>query len=390
MPDTHTALPSSRAQRRAAWSTRVQFMTLGIVAGAYGAHVPSVAERYGLDARALAGTMLCTTLGSLTMLVGAGPIIGRFGARQATRFGGLAFSVAIGTLLVMPSVWAVLPCMMLLGAGESLFDVAINAEGTMLEQLGGRAIMSGFHAMFSVGAMLGSAIIALLFRLRVAPTVQLGALALVIASLLLVAARGMLPAHPAEEGAHFAWPRGILLTIGFLILAGMMAEGVMYNWSVLYVRETLAAPAERAALAYVAFSAATAAMRFAGDAVRARIDERTVLIGGATVASVAMLGVLLLSSEYAAFVGFALVGAGLATVVPILYNATTRVPGVSRAAALASASSIGYVGFLLGPPLVGSIAHLASLSVAMGVLVLACGVLVLGAGRIPLARRSMR
>lgn len=384
-----SALPSSPpplgAQRRAAWSTRAQFLNLGLVAGAYGAHVPSLADRYALDARSLAGTMLCTTLGSLTMLFGAGPIIGRIGARRATMLGGTAFCIAIASLLIMPSVWALLPFMMVLGAGESLFDVAINAEGTMLEQLGGRAMMSGFHAMFSVGAMIGSAIVAVLFRLHVAPAQQLGAVGLVLVALQLLAARGMLPAHPAEEGAHFAWPHGVLLTIGLLILAGMMAEGVMYNWSVLYVREMLGAPADRAALAYVAFSAATASMRFAGDAVRARVAERTVLVAGAVLASVAMIAVLLMADERVAFVGFALVGAGLATVVPILYNATTRVPGVSRAAALASASSIGYVGFLLGPPLVGGLAHATSLSVAMGVLVLACGVLVVGAGRVPLA-----
>ncbi|MBY0488726.1 MAG: MFS transporter [Gemmatimonadaceae bacterium] len=381
---------TSDAQRRAAWSTRVQFLNLGLVAGAYGAHVPSIAQVYALDARALAGTMLCATLGSLTMLVAAGRLIGHLGARRASVVGGLAFCVAIAALLRMPSVWALLPVMMLLGAGENLFDIAINAEGTMLEQLGGRAIMSGFHAMFSVGAMIGSAIIALLFRLEAAPVAQLLGLALVLAALLVGASRGMLPAHPADDGAHFAWPRGVLLMIGLLILAGMLAEGVMYNWSVLYVRESLGAPADRAALAYVAFSAATAAMRFAGDAVRSRVAERTVLIAGAVLASVAMIGVLLAANQSAAFVGFALVGAGLATVVPILYNATTRVPGVSRAAALASASSIGYVGFLLGPPLVGSLAHALSLRVAMGVLVVACAVLVLGSGTVPLAPRPAR
>lgn len=377
-------MPSREAQQRAGWSTRVQFLNLGVVAGAYGAHVPSIARTYQLDARALAGIMLCATVGSLTMLVGAGPIIGRLGARQATVVGGLAFSVAIASLLVMPSVWLLLPVMALLGAGESLFDIAVNAEGSMLEQLGGRAVMSGFHAMFSVGAMIGAAMIAAMFRAQLAPATQLVSIGVVLAVLALGASRGMLPAHPAEEGAHFAWPQGVLLTIGLLILAGMMAEGVMYNWSVLYVRESLGAPADRAALAYVAFSAATAAMRFAGDSIRARVAERTVLVAGALLASVAMLVVLLSANASVAFVGFAFVGAGLATVVPILYNATTRIPGVRRAAALASASAIGYVGFLLGPPLVGSIAHVSSLGTALGVLIIACLVLVFGAGRVPL------
>jgi MFS family permease len=126
-------------------------------------------------------------------------------------------------------------------------------------------------------------------------------------------------------------------------------------------------------------------MRFAGDAVRARYAERQIVVAGALLASLAMAIVLLAAQIEVALVGFAVVGVGLATIVPILYNATTRVAGVSRAAALASASSIGYVGFLLGPPVVGSIAHASSLTVALGTLVIACLILVAGSGRVPLA-----
>lgn len=159
----------------------------------------------------------------------------------------------------------------------------------------------------------------------------------------------------------------------------------MYNWSVLYVQQELGALPQRAALAYVAFSGATAAVRFAGDWIRARVAERAVVMGGALLSAVAMTSTLLVQDVTVALMGFAVVGMGLATVVPILYNAATRVPGVSRAAGIASASSIGYVGFMIGPPLVGSIAHAASLSWAMGTLVAACVVLMVGASRLPLA-----
>jgi fucose permease len=174
-----------------------------------------------------------------------------------------------------------------------------------------------------------------------------------------------------------------LLLIGMLICFGMLAEGVMYNWSVLYVQQELHSPQERAALAYVAFAGATAAMRFAGDSVRTRVSERTMLLAGPSVAAVAMLVVLLAAKPWVAMVGFAIVGAGLATVVPILYNAATRVPGVSRAAAIASVSSIGYVGFMLGPPIIGAVAHATTLTIAMGTLIVASMILILGARRVP-------
>ncbi len=195
----------------------------------------------------------------------------------------------------------------------------------------------------------------------------------------------MLASHPVAEvaQAHFTWPKGTLLLIGLLILSGMLAEGVMYNWSVLYVSQELHAPQEKAAMAYVAFAGATAAMRFAGDWVRARVSERTMLVAGPALTAAAMLLVLLVARPWFAMVGFALVGIGLATVVPILYNAATRIPGISRAAAIASVSSIGYLGFMVGPPIVGALAHATSLTFAMATQIIAALVLIAGALRMP-------
>lgn len=159
----------------------------------------------------------------------------------------------------------------------------------------------------------------------------------------------------------------------------------MYNWSVLYVREALGAPPARAALAYVSFSAATAATRFLGDAVRARVAERRILRAGALLAAAAMSLVVWARDPLVALAGFFGVGVGIATLVPILYNAATRVPGVGRAAAIAAVSSVGYVGFLVGPPIVGAVAARAGLSAAMGTLVVACLLLATGSGWVPAA-----
>lgn len=125
-----------------------------------------------------------------------------------------------------------------------------------------------------------------------------------------------------------------------------------------------------------------AAARFGGDALRARHAEAALLRASAGLAAVAMAVVLLVEHPAVALLGYALVGAGLAPVVPILYNAATHVPGVSRAAAIAAVSSIGYAGFLLGPPLIGLIAHAASLRAAMGVIVIAASVLAWQAVRV--------
>jgi MFS family permease len=377
--------PNRAILSRARWATRAQFLNLGFVAGIWGAHIPSLKAHYQLDERTLALALLATSIGSLATLSFAGRLVGRFGARSVSAIAGATFCLGLGLSLLLPGYATLLMAMLVLGAGESVFDVAINAEGTTLETLSGRAVMSGFHGMFSLGAMLGAACAALMLRAAVPDWMQLTGAAACIATSIAISSRGMLAAHPvaATAQAHFTWPRGALLLVGILVCLGMLSEGVMYNWSVLYVSQELRAPREYAALAYVAFAGAMALMRFAGDAVRARISERTMLVAGPALAALAMIVLLLAEQTWVAMIGYAAIGVGLATAVPILYSAATRVPGVSPAAAIASVSSIGYMGFMIGPPIVGSIAHATSLTMAMGAMVVACVVMMLGAVRVP-------
>jgi fucose permease len=216
--------------------------------------------------------------------------------------------------------------------------------------------------------------------------VQLATIGIATAVVVTLAARGMLAAHPAPAGdepqQHFAWPRGMLLVIGLMIFAGMGAEGVMYDWCVLYLQQEVRLRQDVAAMGYAAFAAAMAAARFGGDALRKRYSERNMLRASAGVAAVAMAVVLASGDAVVSILGYALVGAGLAPVVPILFNAATRVPGVSRAAAIAAVSSIGYAGFMIGPPLIGGLAQAVSLTAAMWVVVIACALLALGARKL--------
>jgi len=372
---------------RARRATRLQFMALGVLAGTWGAHIPSVKAHYGLSEATLSVVLLAAAIGTLTSLLFAGRVVGTLGARGATALGAIAMSLALGAVLEYPGLPALLGAMLVFGAASSLFDVAINTEGSALESLGGRAVMSNLHGMFSVGGMTGAALASHLLAIGVAPRLQLFAVCGVVAVGSAFAVRGMLASHGAgDEGgtkAHFAWPKGLLLAIGLLIFAGMTAEGVMYDWSVLYLEQDVGMTQARAALGYAIFSGAMALARFAGDFLRARYAEQVLLRLGAGMAAVAMAIVLVAGDPWVAMVGFAFAGAGLAPVAPILFNAATRVPGVSRAAAIAAVTSIGYSGFMIGPPLIGGLATATSLTVALGVVVVASALLAAGARFVP-------
>lgn len=369
------------AARRA---TRAQFAALGVLGGAWGVHIPSVKTHYGLGEALLSTVLLAAASGAVLSLFIAGRVIGRIGARRATAGAAIVMSAMLALALCWPSLALLLPAMVLFGAAMSLFDVAINTEGTALESMSGRTIMSNLHAMFSVGAMAGAVLTGALLRVGVAPRLQLVAIGVLIAGGVVWASRAMLPSHPAsdEPQAHFVWPHGQLLLIGLLIFAGMSAEGVMYDWCVLYLKQELGLPQHSAAMGYAAFTGSMALARFAGDRLRARHPERSLLQASAVLAAVAMAVVLTSRHPAVAIVGYAVVGAGLAPVVPILYNAATHVPGTSRAAAIAAVSSIGYAGFMIGPPLIGGIAQARSLTAAMFVVVAAAAVLAIGARRV--------
>ncbi len=375
----------SQRMARARLATRIEFLVLGVIVGTWGTHIPSVAARYALSDAALSLVMLTIAVGTVLSLFVAGRIIARTGARNAVALCGIVMGLSLAAVLEYPGLATLLPGMLIFGASMSIFDVAINTEGSELESLDGRRIMSNLHGMFSVGGMLGAGLTFALLNLDVAPRTQLVAVGASFALLAVVASRAMLDAHGKPDGdlAHFAWPKGALLLIGILVFAGMTAEGVMYDWSVLYLKEEIGMPQARAALGYGTFMVSMALARFGGDALRARFSERDVLRCGAAVAAVAMVLVLVSANAWVAFAGFAVVGAGLAPIAPILFNAATRVPGVSRAAAIASVTTIGYSGFIVGPPIIGGIATVSSLTVALFTVVACAALVTWGANWVP-------
>lgn len=388
---TAPAPPPPARLRQARWATRAQFLALGVLAGFWGVHIPSVKAGYALSEATLSMVLLAVALGAVVALLTAGRVIAALGAQRTAQI----TAVLMGTFIALALHWPTLPVlllsMVLMGSAMSLFDVAINTEGSALESVGQRPIMGNLHGSFSIGGMAGAMVAGLLLKGGMPATWQLGLAGGVVAAWVLFSARGMLPTHPvaAEEStvqnASFQWPTGTLLILGLLAFAGMSAEGAMYDWSVLYLQQDVALPQAQAAWGYAAFSGAMAAARFGGDALRTRYPERSLLRAGGALSAIAMALVLVTAHPVVAFIGLGLVGAGLAMVVPILYNAASRVPGQTRANAIATVSAIGYSGFLLGPPVIGGVAQFSSLTWALALVVPLAGLLAWGAKHVPQA-----
>lgn len=372
--------PSSLAA--ATWAIRAQFFVAGALFATWGVHVPTVKAHYGLGEQALALAMLAGGLGAVGTMTQAGRIVGRYGPRRAAIVAGTMGALAIGALLLSQSYWALLALMLVFGVGSSLMDVAVNAAASDLERFSGRTLMSGFHGMFSLGGMVGAAAGSALLARQVAPMAHLGLTAAGAAAVIIGAGFLMLrnAAGHADDAPRFALPHGVLALLGVLAALGLIAEGAMYDWSVLYMAQELHSPAGLAALAYASFSAAMAAARFGGDWIRERVAPAPLLAASAALAAVSMAAVLLIAHPVVTLIGFALVGFGFANVVPVLFTVAAKADP-NPAHGIAVVASVGYLGMMAGPPLIGIVAEHASLSWGLAAVVLFAAVLALMAPR---------
>lgn len=380
---------SPRGLRAAAWALRGQFFVAGALFATWGVHVPAIKTHYGLDEQSLAIALLASGVGAVFALLQAGRLLARHSPRRVAPFLACACMVAVGSLLFPSAYGWLLALMLAYGIAAALFDVAINDEATGIEARAGRPLMSGFHGMFSLGGMAGSAAWSLLARVGVSQVQHLVGAAMALGLLGVVCSAFMLrqQREGAAGGTPLSLPRGPLLLLGVLAGIGLVAEGAMYDWSVLYLRQELDAPVTIASLGYASFSAAMAAGRFGGDWVRARTEPVALLRASGAVGAIGMALALAVPQPWAALTGFALVGLGFANVVPVLFSAAGRVPGIAPAHGIAAVSSVGYFGMMAGPPLIGFIAHARSLTAGL-VVVIVFAAVVAGYSRRALAAHA--
>lgn len=373
---SHNASATDAARAAPArWAARCQFFCSGFIFATWGVHIPTVKAHYGIDEAGLGLALLAAGAGALLGIGRAGGWIGRHGAGRVALATGTVYALLIALLTHMPHYAALLVLLAAFGLVTSVFDIAVNTEASQIELHGGRPLMSGMHGMFSLGGMAGAVSGSAALAAGLAPALHLSIVAPAMAAAVAGAARWMLPAGFTQSGAATPgqaptrlWrhpQRSVLLVLGALAALGLIAEGAMYDWSVLYLQQELGAPQQQAALAYASFSAAMAAARFGGDALRARFAPGMLLRASSWLAAGSMALVLLADRPGWALAGFAGVGVGFANVVPILFAAAARVPGVDAARGIAAVSAAAYLGFMAGPPLIGFAARASSLTIAL-------------------------
>ncbi|MEP6463637.1 MAG: MFS transporter [Frankiaceae bacterium] len=361
--------PTAAPPRAARWAVTATFAANGGLMGTWFARIPQVKASFGLSAAVLGLVLLAPAVGSLVSMPLAGAAASRLGSARSTQVALAAFCLVPGLIGLAGGTISLALALLMWGACIGGLDVTMNAQGVTVEKAYQRPILSSFHAAWSIGALGGAVVGSLLLRREVALGWQslLGGVALLV--LVGPLTRAFLPDPGTADVTPplFARPHGRLLLIGAAAFAGLLTEGAASDWSGVYLRESLHTPAAAAGLGYAAFAAAMTVGRLAGDRITARLGRVRTVRFLAGVGAVGLAAGLLIGRPWSAICGFGLLGLGLATVVPIVFAAAGD-DEAAAAPAIAAVSTCGYVGFLAGPTVIGAVAQLTSLPLALAML----------------------
>lgn len=370
--------------RRVRWAVSAIFCLNGMVSGALAPQIAIVKERLGLSELDLGAALLAVPVGAIIGLVAGGAASARWGSAGPTRWLALAIGFAFFATVNAPSYAMLLVALAFFGFVVGSLDVSMNAHGAAVEMRAARPIMSSFHGWFSLGALVGAGASALVLRV-LTPFEHSVASALTILVVAILSVAFLLPSEEDRNGDGepvLALPRGPVLLLGLVAALVLMAEGSVLDWSAVWATETLGRTVSEGALVFTVFSLGMVIGRFSGDGLRARYAASTLLKTSGAMIVIGFGLALLVETYVSALIGYLVLGLGLSVTVPIAFSEAARSKTMRPVLALAAVTTMGYSGFLVGPPMIGFLAHATDLTTALGFIVLIGALVIVLAPRI--------
>jgi hypothetical protein len=351
------------------------FFLHGAVFATWISRIPAVKSAIGLSTGQLGVSLLGIAAGCIISMPLTGYVVSRFGSRSVTAMASLFFCVALIAPGFATSQWTLGAALCLLGLAAGGMDVGMNAHGVLVERSAGRPLMSGFHAMFSIGGMAGAALGGMVAGLGISPRAHFIGASVISLAVTLVAIPGLLPgsADAIEHGRSSLKLSWTLAGLGALTFCFFLSEGAIADWSALYLNTSTGATAGRAAAGYALFSAAMSIGRLSGDRLRHLFGAAALVRTGSITAAAGLALALAIPITAVSLLGFTIVGAGCCIVVPIVFAATGGLKGTGTGAALAFVTTSGYIGLFAGPPAIGFVAEAFTLRLALGIVVVLVG-----------------
>ena len=332
-------------------------------------HIPLIRQRFDLSEGELGLTLLVIAIGAILAMPLAGGLIEKVGSKRVVSVVTVGFCLLLSVLLLMPNYLTLCVLLFMFGMVNGSMDVAMNAHGVLVEQKYQKPIMSSFHGLFSTGGLVGAGLASAFLAMGFTPAQHMLILLSTLFIVAIVALNFLLPAERAKgiqskkKGPLLVFPSQSLVwylaLLGFLVL---MVEGAMADWTAIHIMELPQATASLAAFGFAGFSLTMAIGRLLGDNIIRAVSRARVLRYGSAIAAVGLLIVVVIHQVWGAVIGFGLVGIGLSNVVPIIFSSAGYANPDAPGRGIAAVTTMGYFGFLIGPPLIGFIAEGVSLN----------------------------
>ena len=358
------------------------FFTNGFQYANWVARLPEVQQLYGVSNTRLGTILLCSAAGAISAMPFAGFLTVRFGSRWVTIATAIAFVLLIPFIPLVSNLWVIGGLFFLFGIFGGSEDVAMNGQAVYVERLYNRPILSSFHGVWSIGTALGAGFGALFAKFGVELFTHFLTISAMSVGLIIWAAFNLIKDDPPvasgqalsitteksaenEENATFRLPTKAILPLGIIAFCGMTGEGSIADWAAIYMHKTIGQDEAFSALAFGSFATAMTIGRLTGDRFTEKFGNRKQLIISSLLAIFGLALALAVNNPWLVLVGFFIAGLGIATIVPIIYSAAGNTEGVSPSVGIAMATTIGYTGFFVGPPVIGYLADAFSLRIGL-------------------------
>ena len=353
----HNDLPVEHSRSLLHRANQAFFFVGGFGTASWAPLVPLLKARLGVAEDVLGLLLLCIGVGSLLTMPIAGFLAGRFGCRRVLAVDSLVFAALLLSLAAVGDICLAVPALLAFGAAMGILDVTVNIHAVRVEQLLKKRVMSGMHALWSMGGFMGAGLFAVWHSFGFTALGATACSSILMVLLTLSFTRFLLAGRSSSGGKKIAVPRGIVIFIALITGVSFLVEGAVMDWSGVFLTEVRAMDISLAGTGFASFSAAMLLMRLLGDAVVNRLGARRVvlLVIGSSAASLI-------------FLGFFAIGFGCANIVPIFFSLMGRQKDMPLNAAVASVSTFGYLGVLMGPAAIGFIAHSTSLLASFALL----------------------
>lgn len=361
-------MQTNLSMRKARAAINVIFFINGFLFANYIARIPDIQSHFDLDYQQVGFVLLSSAIASLVAMPFTGGLIARYGSRVVCILAVVTYSLSVAFFMLAPNFGALLFVFFIIGASAGILDVSMNAQAIIVERALAKPIMASFHGAFSLGMFVGSMTAGLFIGLKHPLIVHMICMAIGSWMLLFYFYRFLVQDRPKQgqpaSSKLFNLPTRPLIIIGIIAFCGMLGEGAMAEWSTNYMREVIHASDLLSPIGLSAFSLAMLAGRLVGDRARHIYGDRFLVIVCSILAIIGLVIVLTILHPVASIIGFLCIGVGLSVIVPITYSQAGNIKGIDPGTGISMVTTIGYAGFIIGPPVLGFLADWQGLRVA--------------------------